>query len=70
MVGREGTFEHVGVGEEGVEVVDCADEVVEVHAAELLNPGLAVLRDDAKRGEQWRGRAVAEESSRARRAVG
>jgi hypothetical protein len=39
-------------GQEGAEVVDGADEVVEVRVAELLDIGLAVPRRTAERGEQ------------------
>jgi hypothetical protein len=50
----------VGVGEEGAEVVDGSDEVVEVGAAELLDLGLPVTRRAAERGEQRLGVAERE----------
>ena len=57
---REGALERVGVGEEGAEVVDGADEVVEVGAAELLDLGLPVPHRGAERGEQRLGAAASE----------
>jgi hypothetical protein len=48
---REGALERIGVGEEGAEVVNGADEVVEVRAAELLDLGLPVPRRGPERGE-------------------
>ena len=57
---REGALERVGVGEEGAEVVDGADEVVEVGAAELLDLGLPVPHRGTERGEQRLGAAARE----------
>ena len=56
----EGALERVGVGEEGAEVVDGADEVVEVGAAELLDLGLPVPHRGPERGEQRLGAAARE----------
>ena len=57
---REGALERVGVGEEGAEVVDGADEVVEVGAAELLDLGLPVPHRGTERGKQRLGAAARE----------
>jgi hypothetical protein len=49
---REGALERVGVGEKRAEVIDGADKVVEVGAAELLD--LARSRNVARQSPRFR----------------